>query len=349
MFKYNQLNLNLFLLTAYFQFLFTSVITYMKSILSFCFVLIAVVSIAQKNVLPAFNAPPKDLALFGEGFISTHLNERDFTISPDGSEIYFTISTPKSTFQTIVSSKKNKQGWSAPEIVSFGGEFSDLEPVFSADGQTLYFASNRPITGTTPKDFDLWKVKRMGTGWGTPENLGSVVNTEGDEFYPSITKSGNLYFTAAYKGGPGREDIYVSEFQNGAFAKPIALDSAVNSKFYEFNAFVDQDEKYILFTSYGRKDDTGGGDLYLSEKDSKGTWQPAKNLKSINSKQLDYCPYLTTDGRTLFFTSERHQLPTSFSVKKATYKDVLNANSNPMNGTGNIFWIDFQKVLELYK
>jgi hypothetical protein len=321
----------------------------MKSIFSFAFVLMATLSIAQKNVLPAFNSPPKEVTLFGEDFISTHLNERDFAISPDGSEIYYTISTPKSTFQTIVSSKKNKQGqWSAPEIVSFAGEFSDLEPVFSTDGQALYFASNRPTTGTTPKDFDIWKVKRGDTGWGTPENLGSDINTEGDEFYPAITKSGNLYFTAAYKNGPGREDIYVSEFRNGEFGKPSALDSAVNTKFYEFNAFVDQDEKYILFTSYGRKDDMGGGDLYLSVKDTQGTWQPAKNLKSINSKQLDYCPYLTTDGRALFFTSERHQLPTNFS-KKATYKDVVNSNSNTINGTGNIYWIDFQKVLETYK
>lgn len=332
-----------------FQFLLTPVIVTMKFILSFCFVLAAIVSIAQKNVLPAFNEPPKELTLFGEGFISTHINERDFAISPDGSEIYFTISTPKSTFQTIVSSKKNKQGWSASEIVSFAGEFIDLEPVFSADGQTLYFASNRPTSGSTPKDFDLWKVKRNGAGWGTPENLGTAINTEGDEFYPSITKSGNLYFTAAYKDGPGREDIYVSEFRNGEFTKPTALDSGVNTKYYEFNAFVDQDEKYILFTSYGRKDDTGGGDLYLSIKDSNGKWQPARNLKSINSKQIDYCPYLTIDGKALFFTSERHQLPTAFTSRKATYKDVLNANSNPINGTGNIYWIDFQKLLETYK
>ncbi|MBL7872436.1 MAG: PD40 domain-containing protein [Cyclobacteriaceae bacterium] len=321
----------------------------MKLILTFSFVLMMVAVSAQKNVLSSFNLPPKELALFGEGIISTHLNERDFAISPDGSEIYFTISTPKSTFQTIVSSKRNKQGWSTPEVVSFAGEFSDLEPVFSMDGQTLYFASNRPTSGSTSKDFDLWKVKRVGAGWGTPENLGTVINTNGDEFYPSITKSGNLYFTAAYKDGPGREDIYFSEFRNGEFAKPIALDSAVNTKFYEFNAFVDQDEKYLLFTSYGRKDDTGGGDLYLSIKDSQGKWQHAKNLKTLNSKQLDYCPYLTNDGRALFFTSERHQLPSTFSAKRATYKDFLNSNSNPLNGTGNIYWIDFQEVLDRYK
>ena len=87
----------------------------------------------------------------------------------------------------------------------------------------------------------------------------------------------------------------------------------------------------------------------MSIKDSNGKWQPAKNIKSINSKQIDYCPYLTTDGKALFFTSERHQLPTAFSSKKATYKDVLKSNSNPLNGTGNIYWIDFQKVVERYK
>jgi len=285
--------------------------------------------------------------LLSEGILSTSLNERDFALSPDGNEIYYTVSIPRSIFQTIVFRKRQKDGrWSAPEVAPFAGHFSDLEPAFTADGSTLYFASNRPLEGTQPKDFDIWKVTRTKNGWGTPEHLSNVINTEEDEFYPSITNTGNLYFTAAYKGGPGREDIYIARWRNNQFEKPEPLDSAVNTGYYEFNAFVTPDERYIFFTSYGRKDDSGGGDLYVSTKDSNNKWQQAKNLKSINSGQLDYCPSVSPDGKIFFFTSERHSLPRSFTDTRATYSVIKSLSDQTRNGTGNIYWINFETLIK---
>lgn len=304
----------------------------------------------QGSINLTLNSPPTEVSMLGEHSISTSINERDFALSSDGTELYFTISTPRSTFQTIVYCKKIKEGeWTKPEVVSFAGAYSDLEPAFSADGQTLYFASNRPVEGKTPKDFDIWKVTRTGNAWGSPENLGTVINTEGDEFYPSITKSGSLYFTAAYANGIGKEDIYRSEYINNAFQKPVVLDTAVNSRFYEFNAFVSPAEDYILFTSYGRKDDAGGGDLYISIKDAEGKWKTAVNLVTLNSKQLDYCPYVSPDGKSLFFTSERHQLPNSFPEVKATYESITEINNGTLNTKGNIYWVDFAKILNALK
>jgi Tol biopolymer transport system component len=295
------------------------------------------------------SSPPIELKIYGEHFISTSINERDFTISPDGLEIYFTISTPKSTFQTIVYCEKINGAWTKPRVVSFAGKYSDLEPAFSADGKTLYFASNRPISGDQTKDFDIWKVTRQGKIWSEPTNLGNVINTSADEFYPSIAKNGNLYFTAAYQGGPGREDIYQATFNNGTYQKSVPLDTGVNTKFFEFNAFVDPDEKFILFTAYGRKDDMGGGDLYISEKNENGQWKSSVHLKNINSKQLDYCPYVSPDGKSLFITSERHHLPSVFQPKNATYQEIMEATTQVQNGSGNIYWIDFLNLLKSLK
>ncbi len=296
--------------------------------------------------LPDLKTPPANLTIFAEGVISTALNERDFAISPDGTEIYYTISTPRSTYQTIVFTKKDSKGtWSKPEVAPFAGTYVDLEPVFSHDGNTLYFSSNRPTSSTEKKDFDIWRVKRQGAGWGTPENLGPAINTDSDEFYPSISKSGNIYWTAMYPEGPGREDIYVSVLKDNQFQPRAALDTAVNSKAFEFNAFVDPNEQYILFTSYGRKDDSGGGDLYMSVKDANGKWKPAKNLKEYNSRQLDYCPFVSPDGSALFITSERHQLPTRFDTSRATVQKIREILTGTLNSTGNIYWIDFKKVL----
>jgi Tol biopolymer transport system component len=307
-------------------------------------------AVAQPLKHLSFDTPPERITMLGERTISTSINERDFALSPDGTEIFYTISTPRSTFQTIVYSKRAAKGeWSAPEIASFAGEYSDLEPAFSADGNTIYFSSNRPTTGTEPKDFDVWKVTRTPKGWSNAENLGPVINTEGDEFYPSIARNGNLYFTAQYKGGPGREDIYMSTWKDNQYQKSVPLDTMVNSKVYEFNAFVDPDEKYILFTSYGRKDDSGGGDLYISVKDANGKWTLAKNLKDLNSKQLDYCPFVSPGGKVLFVTSERHQLPVSFQGNKPTVGKIHDIANDPLNGTGNIYWVDFQKVYQQYR
>jgi len=316
----------------------------MKNYLIAIFLLTLSGSVAGQSQFDLKN-PPAETALLAEGFISTPMNERDFALSPDGTEIYYTISTPQSTFQTIVFSRKNKNGkWSKPEVVSFAGKFSDLEPTLSADGKKLYFASNRPAEGKEPKDFDIWMVERNGNAWGEPQNTGAVVNTESDEFYPSITKSGNLYFTAQYKEGVGREDIFMAAWKNDHFEKPVALDTAVNSKGYEFNAFVDSDEQFILFTGYGRKDDAGRGDLYMSVKDADGKWLPSKNLKFLNSSRLDYCPYVTLDKKILFFTSERALLPTSFETK-TTYDKIQQINKSTLNGSGNIYWVSFEKAL----
>ena len=300
--------------------------------------------IAQVNKL-SLTETPNQLTLCGEGFISTAINERDFALSPDGKEIYFTISSPRSDFQTIVVSRQTKPNqWTKPEIVSFAGLYSDLEPAFSPDGKSLYFASNRPISGQELKDFDIWKVTRESIGWSLPVNLGSPINTENDEFYPSLTKTGHLYFTASYKGqGRGREDIYKAEWKENKFQTPHALDSAINSKVDEFNAFVSPDEDYILFTCYGRRDDAGGGDLYMSVKDASGQWQPARCLTELNSKFLDYCPYVSPDGKKLFITSTRYNPVKSFPAR-SNYVTIKSLWSNPLNANGNIYWVAFESI-----
>lgn len=291
---------------------------------------------------------PTVASLFAEGFISTTMNERDFALSPDGKELYFTISTPESSFQTIVFSTLGKGGWSKPEIAPFAGKYSDLEPAFNVEGNKMYFASNRPFNGDKPKDFDIWVVERIGKTWGEPKNLGLAVNTKLDEFYPSIAKSGNLYFTAQYQDGVGKEDIFLANWKIDRFEKPVPLDTTINSKGYEFNAFIDPDEQFVIYTAYGRKDDVGRGDLYMSIKDASGKWIPSKNLTKLNSTRLDYCPYVSPDKKILFFTSERNSLPTSFG-QKVNYNKIKEIGSSTLNGNGNIYWISFGEVREVFQ
>lgn len=317
--------------------------------ISFFILFLSIVSAsAQQHI--RLDQPPVVAELFGKDFISTGISERDFALSPDGAELFYTIQSPQGIFQTIVYSKKDSKGkWIKPEVASFAGKFSDLEPAFTADGKKLFFSSNRPLSGSEIKDFDIWVVEKEAGKWGEPQNLGAPVNTTEDEFYPSITNTGNLYFTAAYKNGLGKEDVFIAKFENGKYGEPVPLDTAVNSKTYEFNAFISPDEDFIIFTSYGRKDDTGRGDLYMSIKDASGNWQPAKNLSMLNSAELDYCPFVSFDKRMLFFTSERNSLKKSFTDKPIKIDKLVKSFTSPQNGGGDIYWISFDKILDLVK
>ncbi len=321
----------------------------MKFILSVLFLMLSTYS-ARAQQLPDLRQPPSIAQLFGDQIISTGLYERDFALSPDGKDIFYTLQAPQGGFQTILHLIKLPDGkWSKPTVASFAGRYSDLEPAFSPDGQKLYFSSNRPLNGTNTKDFDIWVAEKRDDQWQEPRNLGLPINTPMDEYYPSVGLSGNLYFTAAYKNAIGKEDIYLAKWENGKYSEPLPMDTAINSKTYEFNAYVSPEEDLIIFTSYGRPDDKGRGDLYLSRKDKLGHWLPAKNLAALNSDKLDYCPFISFDKKTFYFTSERNALNKSYPDKSATLPELIRSFTNSQNGGGDLYWVSMESILSLWK
>src|SRR6185312_9495078 len=127
------------------------------------------------------------------------------------------------------------------------------------------------------------------------------------------------------------EDIMVCKFIDGKYNEAVSLPDSINSTGDEFNAFVDPDENYIIFSGYKRKDGYGNGDLYISKKNDKGEWQQAKNLgETINSTSLDYCPYITPDKKYFFFTSNRHAIKIPFD-KKQNIKSLETVLHSPLN------------------
>lgn len=277
---------------------------------------------------------PDTLSIFSENFISTNLNERDIAISPAGDEIIYTLNDYKSTIRCLVAIKKTNGKWGKKEILNISGQYHDIEPCFSADGNKLFFASDRPVsTGSQRKDYNIWVSERTDTGWSPPSPLPPVINTEDDEFFPSVSRNNNLYFTAARQQGIGKEDIFLSRYIAGSYSDPLPLDTAVNSPAWEFNAWISPGEDMIIFTSFGRDDDIGGGDLYFSEKDENNNWKPAKNLgPAINSSRIDYCPFIDLPRGNLYFTSDR------FIERKITGpQDVESFAKGILNGMGNIY------------
>jgi Tol biopolymer transport system component len=276
--------------------------------------------------------------------IATGNSERDMSISPSGDELFYTIQDPKTGYSQIAHLRKSENGMGSPETATFSGKYSDMEASFSPDGNKIYFVSNRPLKPNGKiKDYDIWVTERKNGKW-EPINLGEPINSEQDEFYPSVSANGNIYFTAVRKNGIGKEDIFVSKFNNGKYLEATPLDTNINSKLYEFNAYVSPDESFIIFTGYGRKDDLGKGDLYMAKKDTSGNWMPAYHLgNKINSNALDYCPFVDFEKKKLYFTSEKSASSQLYQKEKKLdeFKNYLN---NVGNGNGDIYFIPFNSI-----
>ncbi|TDQ32205.1 TolB family protein [Zeaxanthinibacter enoshimensis] len=283
------------------------------------------------------------LTLFGEGVISTPLYERDLAISPGGNELIYTLGDYKQNKRCLVVVKQQDGKWTKGEILNISGKYQDIEPFYSPGGNRLYFASNRPIyNDSTRQDYNIWYSDRANGSWTEPVALDSVINTRGDEFYPSLSRKGNLYFTATREDGMGREDIFMSEFIDGKFRTPVPLPEEINTPLFEFNAYIDPDEDLIIFSSFGRPDGLGGGDLYISRKNDSGKWTKSENLgPGINSDKLDYCPFIDWNSGNLYFTSERFT-PGSGQIKNID--SIRELSNSPLNGFGNIYRIGLDQL-----
>ncbi len=264
-------------------------------------------------------------------------NIRDFCISPNEDEAYFTIQSPGQDLSQIVCVKNKK--WEDPKLLSFCDGYSYLEPFLSRDGRRLYFASDRPKTesGTLKSDFDIWYVERKDkkSKWSEPINMGPSVNSENDEFYPTLADNNNLYFTMEAKSGLGKDDIYYCEWNGKEYSSPVLLNKNINSEGYEFNAFISGDESMLIYTRYNAEGGFGSGDLYMSRKDEKGEWQTAQNLgNNINTRYMEYCPFYDSRTEMLYFTSRRNNLSPG---KFKDLKDFQKYISGSENGLSKIY------------
>jgi hypothetical protein len=304
---------------------------------------------AQKNKQIFFantSAAGKLPSLFAKGIVSDEFGNRDMAISPKGDELFYTLQYQGGRgFSIILHSIKINGKWTKPEVAAFAGVYNDLEPAFSPDGTKLFFVSNRPYDSEKPvKDYDIWyTVKKKGV-WAEPVPLPAPVNTDKDEFYPSISRSGNIYFTRNM--GSSDEDIVMCPYNDNNYDTAIKLPATINSDGAEFNAFVDPDERYILYTGYNRPGNTGAGDIYVSFKNSAGEWMPAINIGTeVNGPGLTYCPYVSPDKKYFFFSTSRGFAKPPFNKAK-NFEALKQLMKTTLNGWDNIYWMQLPEILK---
>ncbi|CAM2007006.1 TolB family protein [Acanthopleuribacter pedis] len=177
--------------------------------------------------------PPPTPTLWMPGTISRGFNEREPSFSPDGRELMFWLLLGNHT--VILTSKREGQGWREPETAPFSGRHADFEPVFSPDGSSVYFVSNRPRADkANPNDANIWRVAREGAGWGEPSLLPERINGPGIEFFPSSCHNHVLYFCRV-RPDFSASDIYRVDLNGNADPKPlpeVINDGALGAKIF---------------------------------------------------------------------------------------------------------------------
>jgi OmpA-OmpF porin, OOP family len=172
-------------------------------------------------------------------------NEGTCTISADGRILIFTSCFGRKGYGKcdLYISRKTGTEWSEPE--NLGPEVNtgawESQPSLSADGRTLYFVSDRAGFGKT----DIWVTRLSASGeWQKPTNLGPVINTSGDEISPFIHPNGRvLYFASNGHPGFGGFDLFYSEWENGAWSKPVNMGAPLNNAEDQLSLFITADGK----------------------------------------------------------------------------------------------------------
>jgi Tol biopolymer transport system component len=287
--------------------------------------------------------PISEPTIFAPAVISTGDYEVCPQLTPDGKTFYFVKSTPDANFWTIVFSRFENGKWNAPQVAPFSGQYSDADEFITRDGKQMFFISRRPVSPDISPNvngkLDIWVMDKTSTEWSKPKNLGRPINSEGSEYFPTLTKDGTLYFGSGRKGGKGGIDLYRSRSVNGKYQEPENLGDAINTTFDEFEPFIAPDETFLIFMAGGRPHGIGGLDLYISYNRS-GQWTKAKNLGApINSAADELSPKITPDGKYFFWASARSVIDKQKS-RNWSIPELSNAFHSPGNGLGDIYYID---------
>lgn len=202
--------------------------------------------------------------------INTKFHDGPAAVSADGNTMYFASESfnegdyekdkaKKLKYGQVYLYKATKDGdkWTNIKALPFTNKtYSTSNPSLSKDGKTLYFSSNMP--GSLGGN-DVWKVAVNADGsFGTPENLGKSVNTEGNESFPFITDDNKLYFSSDGRKGFGALDVFVIDLNRGTEA--VNVGAPVNTEKDDF-AFSFNTAKNIGFFSSNR---AGVDNIYMA-------------------------------------------------------------------------------------
>ena len=232
-------------------------------------------------------------SIFSSALFKENANDGTPAFTKDGSTVVFARgNTGKSKDPSpdvdLYMSKKTGNAWSEPERLSISDSIAwDGSPSFSADERTLYFSSNRR---GGKGGVDLYRVPIDNSGrFGRPINLGSTINTPGDELFPYVSANGKLYFSSDGHPSIGGLDLFVaSRNENEIIVEHLGV--PINSIGDDFAiSFSDSTQGYISSNRPGGK---GDDDIYFfkstGSEDRWWTTAPPPVIDTVNKKIVNY-------------------------------------------------------------
>ena len=206
------------------------------------------------------------LELFSANLLDANANEGTPAFSKDGNTMVFARGNsgkskdPSPDVDLYISTKRDGN-WSTPERLAISDSIGwDGSPAFSRDGKTLYFSSNRR---GGKGGLDLYRAPMDNSGrFGRPINLGSTINTRGNEIFPYVSEDGKLYFSSDGHPSLGGLDLFVAS-RSGDEIQVEHLGIPINSVGDDFGLFLaDSTQGYFSSNRVGGK---GDDDIYYFE------------------------------------------------------------------------------------
>lgn len=214
-------------------------------------------------------------------------------------------------------------------------EFADYYPWITQDESFLAFTTRRKGTTSSRVEVDgyfasdIYTSKVEGGKWLKAENPGTKINSALDEQVVGLKADGSemvIYIDHIDKFG----DIYTSVKKNDIFVKYVPFPENINKKI-EHSASISADGNTLFFVR--GEDQEAQTDIYICRKLPNGVWSdPLKLGDEINTVYHEDFPYLSTDGVTLYFSSEGHNTIGGFDL----FKSVWNPENNTWSKTENL-------------
>jgi len=216
----------------------------------------------------------------------------------------------------------------------------------SYNGLSLYISSTRSRGSNA--NADIWVTTRdtIHNEWGTPMNLGPMVNSAADQCYISISADElSLYFSSNRSGGYGAYDLWVTtrETTDEDWGAPVNLGSTVNSSGYDTDPSISADGLLLFFQSTRPGGLGGESDIWMTRRATiNDEWGEPVNLGPIiNSSASDDHPNVSADGSTLYFRHSQSGRHSGGDIWQAPIIPIVD-----FNGDGKVNVKDFSKLAQ---
>ena len=289
------------------------------------------------NFYSLYEATTDSLQVFKKGKlngINTKFNESTAAFSKDGNTIYFTRNNfihnevktngDETVLLKIFKATKNKSGkWEDVKEMPFNSNIHSVaHPALSPDGKYIYFASD--MKGTIGAS-DIYRAKILKNGYGKPENLGTLINTQGRESFPFVSDDNILYYSSDGFPGLGGLDIYAVKLdeEGNPISKPVNVGRPANSAEDDFCYVINTHTKIGYLTS-NRPGGKGSDDIYSFYEEAPVQFSCKQAINGVvkNAKSLE----VIADAKITLLDKSLKLIEEQISNKEGTFSFLYTSN-----------------------